>query len=148
MLRDGKITFAEYRRATDAVIACLKAGPVDVAVTKPRPVPGGELDYTWSVRGTPGGAKPPFKRANRLFQRCHRRYEEDVKLVYSNQRVIPPARRPAVLAKLVGCLRSKGLEVPSQPAMPKLIAVLNADRREVSRPCTDRYADFFRIPAA
>ena len=148
MLSDGKISFTEYRRATSAVIRCLKSGPVEVAVSAPERAPGGELDYTWSVRSKPGRLKPQYARANRRFERCHSRYEDDVKLVYSNQRVIPAAKRPAVLHELVACLRGAGLEVPDQPPMPELIAILDRDRKGLGTPCADRYADFFRVPAS
>lgn len=148
MLDDGEITFAEYRRATDAVVRCLRRGPTPIKVTPPKPAPGGELEFTWSVRTRPGRLKPAYAKALRHAKLCSARFEDDVKLVYSNQRVIPPSRRPAVLADLVRCLRGTGLAVPDRPAMPKLIAVLDADRKGASTPCTNRYADFFRVPAS
>jgi hypothetical protein len=147
MLSDGKITFAEYRRSTRAVVRCLRASPVQVRVSRLRPAPGGELDYTWSVRTRPGHLNPAYSAAERRFERCSKRFEQDVKLVYSNQRVIPAAERPAVLDKLVACLRGAGLEVPDRPPMPDLIAILDRDRKGLGTPCADKYADFFRVPA-
>lgn len=147
ILRDGRVTFPEYRRSTMAVLRCLKSGRVSVSVRGPRPAPGHELEYFWAVRGPRKGYRQAAAVAGRRFERCHQRFEDAVKVVYGNQRVIPPSKRNAVLAQLVGCLRSSGLRVPDGPPMRKLIATIDGDRSGGAVRCADRYADLFRIPA-
>ena len=145
ILADGKVTFAEYRMSTLAMVHCLRTARVRIVVTTPVAAPGGELEFRWWVAPGGGNAQRRDALARVIFEQCHRRFEDRVKLVYNNQRVIPLARRPAVRDRLVACLRRSGLRVPDRPAMPELIAVLDADRQGVGLPCADRYADFFRV---
>lgn len=147
ILRDGRVSFPEYRRATLAALQCLKAGSVPVSVRGPDPAPGRELAYFWAVRGPRKGYRRAAAVAGRRFERCHRRFEDAVKVVYGNQRVIAPPERSAVLARLVECLRSSGLRVPDGPPMRRLIATIDSDRSGGGGRCADRYADLFRIPA-
>jgi hypothetical protein len=147
MLRDGKVTFAEYRKSTGAVVHCLRTASVPIAIHGPRAAPGGELEFTWVVKAPRGDYRRADAVARRRFEHCHRKFEDDVKLVYSNQRVIPERDRPAVLASLASCLRAAGLKLPRQPPMKTLIASINADKRELGKACVAKYFDFFRLPA-
>jgi hypothetical protein len=147
MLRDGKVTFAEYKRSTGAVVRCLRTASVPIAIHGPRAAPGGELEFTWIVKASRGHYRRADAVAHRRFEHCHRKFEEDVKLVYSNQRVIPERDRPAVLASLASCLRAAGLKLPTQPPMKTLIASIDGDKRGRGRACIARYFDFFRLPA-
>jgi hypothetical protein len=149
MLRDGDVTVHEYAESTDAMIRCLRRSTVPLLVGSARPAPGGELEFEWSL-DTPDASTVGRlqKSAWRTFDRCHRAYEDDVKLIYSNQRVIPEPERPAVLRKLVACMRHVGLtEVPDQPSMRQLATILKSERGKVGVGCADRYADLFRFLA-
>ena len=141
MLADGRVTPSEYKRATYATAACLRRAAPGARVGPVTREAGGELHFDWVVAGS-GGA-----RANRSFDRCQTAYRNDVALIYSNQRVIPPTERPQVLRRLVGCLRAEHLAVPTQPSMLELVALLNADTSDASAPCVRRFFDFFRLPA-
>jgi hypothetical protein len=141
ILADGRVTPSEYKRATYATAACLRRAAPGVRVGPVRREAGGELHFDWVVTGS-GGA-----RAGRSFERCQSLYRNDVALIYSNQRVIPPTERPHVLRRLVACLRAEHLKVPTQPSMQELVALLDADTRDASAPCVRRFFDLFRLPA-
>jgi hypothetical protein len=147
ILRDGKVTFAEYKQSTRAVVHCLRTAPVPIAIHGPRAAPGGELEFTWVVKAPRRDYKRADAVARRRFEHCHRKFEDDVKLVYSNQRVIPERDRPAMLASLASCLRAAGLKLPPQPPMKTLIATIDGDKRELGKACIAKYFDFFRLPA-
>jgi hypothetical protein len=145
IIRDGSVTFAEYRASILATVRCLRTQDGEIVVNGPYRVPGGDLEFRWHL-SAPSEREPGARGlAERTYGRCNAAFAAQVGIVYSNLRVIPPARRRVVLGRLVRCLRTAGIASPNRPSMPSLLAVLDrvGDR---ATPCTDRYTDFFRLP--
>ena len=141
ILQDGRVTAAEYAQATRRTASCLRRQAPNVKVGPVTAGAGGELHFDWWLESGDDA------RARRVFERCHARFRDDVATIHSNQRVVPPAERPAVLRRLVSCLRAAGLSVPGRPTMEMLVAILNADGHELGRQCTEQTFHFLRLRA-
>ncbi len=145
LLRDGRVTFAEYARTTHALAGCLRAFGGSIQVGPIRRGPGGELGFRWSLRHQGPGRITAERRARRAFQRCYLAYQDDAATVYANGRVVAPSRRGLVLSMLADCLRRSGVPVTGSASMPNVMRALEAAGPRGLR-CADRHADIFRRP--
>jgi hypothetical protein len=144
LLRDGRVTFAEYARTTHALAGCLRAfgGPVKVGPI--RRGPAGELGFRWSLRHLGPGRVTAERRARQAFQRCYLTYQNDAASVYANGRVVAPSKRGRVLSMLTDCLRRSGVRVAESASIPSIVRALEAAGPRALR-CADRHADIFRV---
>jgi len=145
MLYDGHVTFAEYRRATHAVVGCLRAFGSAIQIAPIRRAPAGELVFSWTLRRHGPARAAAERRARQAYERCYLAYQKDVATVYANGRVLPPSRRALVLTQLAACLRDAG--VPARPTanLPQIMRALDAAAPRGGR-CVDQYGDVFRRP--
>lgn len=106
MLRDGEVSYDEYRRSFAPVIECLRAEGFDVGPLERQGFRDRFLGFTYGAATDDGLAA-----ADALYNRCYDRYQQHVDYAYYRANRPTEADYDEIVADLARCLRAAGFDV-------------------------------------
>ncbi len=149
MLADGQVTFAEYEQAIASEVSCLRAEAPSVVVRGPYPDPASDklLAYDATLEGAARDLEVE-RRFERAQASCHRRYADDIGVIWAAQDAPSEEQRRTMLRGLAECLAGEGLRISAEPDMDELAAALPSDgsASDGVEACLERYRRVFVAP--
>lgn len=145
ILKDGKVSAAEYESAALAHRACVEdAGGVVGELTA---VGDNELGFTFTIEAATEEAARAMERE---AEGCLGEYFDIVGRVWAYQQLISPEQRDALRPEVATCLRSVGIDLPDSFTSTQLTDHLSAHEGAVGdiKPCMEKYPEFFAVNPA
>lgn len=129
ILEDGKVSYAEYERAYDAAVSCMR--DAGLVVVGPLSIMAGRY-LTYSVRDGEG--------ADRAMVSCEEQHLDYVGAVWSEQQLPTGEEAERVRDDYADCLRSLGVDVPRDASLQDIEDLAGAAEGDTAYPCIERYS--------